>query len=154
PARPRPQGRAAAADARDRDLDVRRPGPGDHPHQLARLLPRLRSRSAAGRTDRRAAPRRAALRRLRRGQGPPRRDGRRVPGEPGQRDQPAADLHARSEQRPARAELFRGLTMPAAALLIIDMLSDFLDRWPAGERQTLVANTNALVALFRERSLP
>ena len=32
-----------------------------------------------------------------------------VPGEPGLGDQPEADLHARSEQRAARAELLRGL---------------------------------------------
>ena len=44
--------------------------------------------------------------------------------------------------------------MPAAALLVIDMLGDFLDRWPAVERRVLIANTNALVALFRERGLP
>ena len=44
--------------------------------------------------------------------------------------------------------------MPAAALLNIDMLGDFLDRWPAGERRALIARTNALVALFRQRGLP
>lgn len=44
--------------------------------------------------------------------------------------------------------------MPAAALLLIDMLGDFLDRWPAGERRALIASTNALVALFRQRGLP
>ena len=44
--------------------------------------------------------------------------------------------------------------MPAAALLVIDMVGDFLERWPAGERRALIARTNALVALFRNQALP
>ncbi len=49
---------------RDRDLDVRRRKPGDHPYQFARLLPHLRPRGPAGRTDRRAAPCRARMHRV------------------------------------------------------------------------------------------
>jgi bifunctional isochorismate lyase/aryl carrier protein len=44
--------------------------------------------------------------------------------------------------------------MSAAALLIIDLIGDFLEHWAPGDRAALVARTNELVALFREQDLP
>ena len=44
--------------------------------------------------------------------------------------------------------------MKGTALLIIDMLNDFLDRWDDGERAGLVERTNELVAIARERGIP
>ena len=44
--------------------------------------------------------------------------------------------------------------MKGTALLIIDMLNDFLDRWDNAERAGLVERTNELVAIARERGIP
>ena len=44
--------------------------------------------------------------------------------------------------------------MTTHCLLIIDMLHDFLDRWEAGRRSQLIANTNQLVTAFRASDLP
>lgn len=40
------------------------------------------------------------------------------------------------------------------ALIVIDMLNDFLDPWEPGRRRTLLDHTNALVGLFHRRALP
>lgn len=42
----------------------------------------------------------------------------------------------------------------AQALLVIDLLNDYLDQWPDADRRQLVANTNRLVAEFRARGRP
>ncbi len=39
-------------------------------------------------------------------------------------------------------------------LIVIDMLNDFLDQWPVKDCSTLIKHTNALVACFRNKSLP
>lgn len=44
--------------------------------------------------------------------------------------------------------------MPKTALLIIDMLNDFLDRWSDEARAELIENTNALIGIAREHGLP
>jgi maleamate amidohydrolase len=44
--------------------------------------------------------------------------------------------------------------MKAPALLVIDMLNDFLQTWPAASRQRLIGSINALVRAMRQRQLP
>jgi maleamate amidohydrolase len=44
--------------------------------------------------------------------------------------------------------------MQRPALIIIDMLRDFLDGWPVHAREKLVQSTNELVAIVRERGQP
>lgn len=44
--------------------------------------------------------------------------------------------------------------MAAHCLLVIDMLNDFLDRWPASESERLVERTNQLVDAFNKKGLP
>jgi bifunctional isochorismate lyase/aryl carrier protein len=44
--------------------------------------------------------------------------------------------------------------MQKQCLLIIDLQNDFLDSWEAGQRASLIAETNKLVATFRKRELP
>jgi nicotinamidase-related amidase len=39
-------------------------------------------------------------------------------------------------------------------LLVIDILVDYLDRWPAADRAELVAAVGSLVEIFRARGLP
>ena len=39
-------------------------------------------------------------------------------------------------------------------LLVVDMLNDFLGKWPPDRRERLCRSTNQLVRLFRERSHP
>jgi nicotinamidase-related amidase len=43
---------------------------------------------------------------------------------------------------------------PAPALIVIDMLNDFLRSWSATSKQKLVRSTNALVDLMRDRGRP
>ncbi len=40
------------------------------------------------------------------------------------------------------------------ALIVIDMLNDFLDQWPARSRERLVSSTQELVAIMRSRAHP
>jgi maleamate amidohydrolase len=40
------------------------------------------------------------------------------------------------------------------ALLVIDLLNDYLDRWAEADRARLIGKTNRLVAEFRARALP
>ena len=44
--------------------------------------------------------------------------------------------------------------MQRPVLIVVDMLRDFLDRWPAHARETLVQSTNELVAMMRSRGNP
>jgi len=44
--------------------------------------------------------------------------------------------------------------MNKPALIVIDMLNEFLDRWPAAERKRLVSSTLDLLAMVRSRGLP
>ena len=44
--------------------------------------------------------------------------------------------------------------MTGYAVLVIDMLNDFLDRWSAADRAGLVANINRLVAVGRNADIP
>jgi nicotinamidase-related amidase len=44
--------------------------------------------------------------------------------------------------------------MQKPALIVIDMLNDFLDQWPARSRQRLVNSTQELVALMRSKRHP
>src|ERR1043166_3760686 len=44
--------------------------------------------------------------------------------------------------------------MRAPALIVIDLLNDFLDAWPAAARHDIVAATNALVGLMRRNGRP
>ena len=44
--------------------------------------------------------------------------------------------------------------MNAPALIVIDMLNDFLRAWAPSSRQRLVQSTNALVGILRGRSRP
>ena len=44
--------------------------------------------------------------------------------------------------------------MNKPALLVIDMLSDFLDQWPAAERKHLLESTQQLVTMMRSKNLP
>lgn len=44
--------------------------------------------------------------------------------------------------------------MPKTAILVIDMLNDFLDRWSDEARSELIENTNALIDLGRKHGLP
>jgi len=44
--------------------------------------------------------------------------------------------------------------MRAPALIVIDMLNDFLPAWPPAARQRLVQETNALVAVLRSHQRP
>src|SRR5579864_8125565 len=43
---------------------------------------------------------------------------------------------------------------PRVALLVVDMLNDFLDTWPAKRRNQLCASTNELVRLIRDHRHP
>ena len=60
--------------------------------------------------------------------------------------------------RATRFVLLRGSvtlrSMQRPVLIVVDMLRDFLDRWPAHARETLVQSTNELVAVMRERGNP
>ena len=40
------------------------------------------------------------------------------------------------------------------ALLVIDLLNDYLDRWPEADRRRLIAKTNSLVSEFRAHGRP
>jgi nicotinamidase-related amidase len=44
--------------------------------------------------------------------------------------------------------------MPRPAILIIDLLNDFLNQWSASDRVQLIEATNTLVSAFRRHSLP
>jgi nicotinamidase-related amidase len=44
--------------------------------------------------------------------------------------------------------------MKRPALLVIDMLRDFLDGWPPSSREKLVQSTKKLVSMMRERGYP
>jgi nicotinamidase-related amidase len=44
--------------------------------------------------------------------------------------------------------------MNKPALLVVDMLNEFLDRWPTGDRKNLVEAVAELVSLLRSRQLP
>ncbi|HUI85213.1 MAG TPA: isochorismatase family cysteine hydrolase [Candidatus Binatia bacterium] len=44
--------------------------------------------------------------------------------------------------------------MKRPALLVIDMLNDFLDQWPAASRKALLDATNELLAMMRSAGLP
>jgi nicotinamidase-related amidase len=44
--------------------------------------------------------------------------------------------------------------MQKPALLVIDMLNDFLYQWPAAARKRLLDSTNELVAIMRSKNLP
>ncbi|RUY20274.1 cysteine hydrolase [Mesorhizobium sp. M7A.F.Ca.US.001.04.2.1] len=44
--------------------------------------------------------------------------------------------------------------MTKRALIIIDLINDYLDHWSAGEAARLISETNKLVAAFREAELP
>jgi nicotinamidase-related amidase len=44
--------------------------------------------------------------------------------------------------------------MRAPVLIVIDMLNDFLDAWPAAARRELIAATNALVETMRRHERP
>ena len=44
--------------------------------------------------------------------------------------------------------------MNKPALIVIDMLNEFLDRWPDSDRQPLVASTLELVTLLHSKQLP
>jgi len=44
--------------------------------------------------------------------------------------------------------------MSGRALLVIDMLNDFLDRWREEERAILIQNINELIALYRSQGFP
>jgi len=41
--------------------------------------------------------------------------------------------------------------MKRPALIVIDMLRDFLDGWPPNSREKLVQSTRELVSMMRER---
>jgi nicotinamidase-related amidase len=44
--------------------------------------------------------------------------------------------------------------MEAPALIVVDMLNDFLQSWPAAARDRLIAATNSLLGLMRRRARP
>ena len=44
--------------------------------------------------------------------------------------------------------------MKAPALIVIDMLNDFLQTWAPASKQRLVDSTNALVGILRDRNRP
>ena len=44
--------------------------------------------------------------------------------------------------------------MKQPVLIVIDMLNDFLQSWPAAARRQLVQSTNALVDILRDRGRP
>ena len=44
--------------------------------------------------------------------------------------------------------------MKAPALIVIDMLNDFLQTWAPASKQRLVNSTNALVGILRDRNRP
>jgi nicotinamidase-related amidase len=44
--------------------------------------------------------------------------------------------------------------MEAPALIVIDMLNDFLQAWAPASKQRLVDSTNALVGILRDRNRP
>lgn len=44
--------------------------------------------------------------------------------------------------------------MKAPALIVVDMLNDFLQSWPAAARERLVAATNSLVGLMHRHARP
>jgi nicotinamidase-related amidase len=44
--------------------------------------------------------------------------------------------------------------MRAPVLIVIDLLNDFLDAWPAAARQELIESTNALIGLMRRHGRP
>ena len=44
--------------------------------------------------------------------------------------------------------------MNKPALLVIDMLNDFLDAWPAADRERLLQSTRDLLTLLRSHNLP
>jgi nicotinamidase-related amidase len=44
--------------------------------------------------------------------------------------------------------------MKAPALIVVDMLNDFLATWPQASKQRLIASTNSLIAMMRRRELP
>ena len=46
------------------------------------------------------------------------------------------------------------VTMRRPALIVIDMVNDFLEKWPAGRRQELVRSINDLVGLMRQQGRP
>jgi nicotinamidase-related amidase len=46
------------------------------------------------------------------------------------------------------------MQMKRPALIVIDMLNDFLDQWPVRSRERLVNSTQELVALMRNKSHP
>jgi nicotinamidase-related amidase len=46
------------------------------------------------------------------------------------------------------------MEMKRPALIVIDMLNDFLDQWPAAERKRLLTSTQELVAMMRGKGLP
>ncbi len=44
--------------------------------------------------------------------------------------------------------------MKAPALIVIDMLNDFLQTWPAASKQRLISSINSLARSMRQRQLP
>jgi nicotinamidase-related amidase len=44
--------------------------------------------------------------------------------------------------------------MQAPALIVVDMLNDFLQAWPPESKQRLVQSTNSLVGMMRRHDLP
>ena len=51
-------------------------------------------------------------------------------------------------------KLLRHPVMNKPALIVIDMLNEFLDRWSAADRQRLIASTLELLGTMRSRKLP
>jgi nicotinamidase-related amidase len=52
------------------------------------------------------------------------------------------------------AHLLELQPMNKPALLVIDMLNDFLDAWPAADRERLLQSTRDLLTLLRSHNLP
>ncbi len=50
--------------------------------------------------------------------------------------------------------VFLEVRMKNPALLVIDLLNDFLDQWPAASRKQLLDSTRQLVEMMRSRKLP
>jgi nicotinamidase-related amidase len=44
--------------------------------------------------------------------------------------------------------------MKAPALIVVDMLNDFLATWPQASKQRLIASTNSLIAMMRRHDRP